>query len=55
MVLKRKVAGDDEHMRVHLERRKGWTAKVSKGGNAEDSGGEVVSHGGRPNFWDGPR
>lgn len=42
IVQHRKVPGDEEHMRIHLERRKGWTAKISKGDNAEDLRGEMV-------------
>ncbi|KAG8927220.1 hypothetical protein FRC01_007813 [Tulasnella sp. 417] len=43
VTLNRKVPGDQEHMRVHLEQRKGWTAKASKGESAEDLRGHYYN------------
>lgn len=40
ILLNRNVPGDEEHMRIHLEKRKGWTAKASNGENDDGLRGE---------------
>ncbi|KAG9037930.1 hypothetical protein FS837_001350 [Tulasnella sp. UAMH 9824] len=43
VILNRKVPGDEEHMRVHLEQRKGWTAKALKGEISEELRGHYYN------------